>query len=89
MNGQRPERMERMNAPRPDSLKDAQRPQMEMNANFEKMRQAREAFEKELQKIMTEEQFKAYKEDEAKRQNMGPRGGRGRGQGPRQQGDMK
>ncbi|MBP5339881.1 MAG: DUF4890 domain-containing protein [Prevotella sp.] len=90
--GQRPERMERMNAPRPDSMKNAPRPQMEMNGNFEKMREAREAFEKDLQKILTEEQFKAYKEDEAKRQSMGPRGPRGprdRGQGPRQQGDMK
>lgn len=77
--GQRPERRERMAAPRTDSTTvNGQRPEPN---GFERMREARENYDKELQKILTEEQFKAYKADEEKRMNRGPRGGRG----PRQQ----
>lgn len=69
--GQRPGRRERMNTPQPDSAKvSAERPALN---GFERMREAREAYDKELQKIMTEEQYNAYKADEAKRMNRGPR----------------
>ena len=64
-----------------------QMPQMtdEMRARMEEMRkqmtETREAYNKELEKIMTPEQFKKYTEDQQSR-----RGGFGGGQrGPRQQ----
>ena len=61
-----------------------QRPEMteEMKAQMEKMRKEREEatkkYEAELQTIMTEDQFKAYKADQEKRQREGGRrmGGR-------------
>lgn len=87
--GQRPEIKEKKDMVRPDSLKGNMRPHRDMNANFEKMRQSREEYDTELQKIMTEEQFKAYKADEAKRMSRGPRGGRDHNRGPRQEGDMQ
>ena len=40
---------------------------------FEEMRKTMEAYDAELQKIMTEEQFKAYKADREKQMKNGPR----------------
>ena len=48
-----------------------------MKEGREKFRQDMEAYEAELQKIMTEEQYKAYKADREKRMKEGPRGPRG------------
>ena len=79
--GQRAE-MEKKDFSRGDTLKNAPRPQRDMRPNMEKMQQEREAYNKELQKILTEEQYKAYIADEEKRMKEGPRGGRDRG--PRQ-----
>lgn len=48
----------------------------EGRGNFEEMRKNMEAYEAELQKIMTEEQYNAYKADREKRMQEGPRGRR-------------
>ena len=59
-----------------------QRPTREgMEKMREQMKASQEAYDAELQKILTEEQYKAYKADEQKRMHRNPRGGFGqRGQ---------
>ena len=86
--GPRGPRMGRQQGQRPDSMKQRkpkgemkEAPQNgerkpEMRGNFEEMRKNMEAYDAELQKIMTEEQFKAYKADQEKRMKEGPRGRR-------------
>lgn len=90
MGGPRGQRNFRQQGQKPDSAM-RQRPQKgEMNentggrrgarqegrGNFEEMHKNMEAYEAELQTIMTEEQFKAYKTDREKRMKEGPRGRR-------------
>jgi Spy/CpxP family protein refolding chaperone len=76
--GERPSAM----VQRPDSLHQG-RPQMQPN---EEMRKAMEAYDTELQQIMTPEQYKAYKADMEKRhQRGGQRGGQRDGRRPQQQ----
>ncbi|MBQ8463623.1 MAG: DUF4890 domain-containing protein [Prevotella sp.] len=59
-----------------------QRPSREdMEKRREEMKKQMEAYNAELQKIMTEDQYKAYQADAQKRMQQGPRGGR---QGQRQ-----
>lgn len=77
MMGQRPERGQRPQGEgrqgRPERRPD--------NANREQFRERMakimEGYEAQLQTILTEEQFKAYKEDASRRFNRGGRGGRG------------
>lgn len=83
----RPQQRERRQAPA-DTTARQQRPQDRENANDrrEEMRKNMEAYDKELQQIMTEEQYKAYKQDTERRgrQQQGERrnrrGGDNRGQ---------
>lgn len=83
----RPQQRERRQAPA-DSTVRQQKPQDKENANDrrEEMRKNREAYEKELQQIMTEEQYKTYKQDTERRgrqiqgDRRGGRGGDRRGQ---------
>ena len=76
--GQRPPRGDRRGQHRADTL---QAPATgEQPADF---RQVMEAYEAELQQIMTAEQFEQYKADMQQRMQQGRRG-QGRGQGPRQ-----
>ncbi len=61
-----------------------QRPQMteeqrqEMQARFKEMNENMKAYDAELQKIMTPEQYKSYQADMAKMRNRGQRGGQRR-----------
>jgi len=71
---ERPQTGEQPRQPRGD------RPQM----SREDMQKAMEEYNAELQKIMTEEQYKKYQEAQAQRRQMGPRGQRGQGQRPMQ-----
>jgi Spy/CpxP family protein refolding chaperone len=62
----------------------------EQRARMEEMRkqmtETREAYNKELEKIMTPEQFKKYQEDQqSRRGGFGGGGGFGGPRGPRQQ----
>ena len=50
--------------------------------NFEQMQQNQEAYMKELEGIMTPEQFNKYKQDQEQRRNQMRRGGFGGGQRP-------
>lgn len=60
---------------------DRQRPSREeMEQRREEMQKSRDAYNAELQKIMTEEQFKAYQADMQKRMNEGPRSRHGQRQ---------
>ncbi|MDE6688488.1 MAG: DUF4890 domain-containing protein [Prevotella sp.] len=60
---------------------DRQRPSREeMAQHREEMQKSRDAYNAELQKIMTEDQFKAYQADMQKRMNEGPRGRHGQRQ---------
>ena len=75
--GQRPDSVR----PRPQRGEIKDRPERHgdrqgMRGNFEEMRKNMEAYDAELQQIMTEEQFKAYKADQEKRMKEGPRGRR-------------
>ena len=63
-----PEKMEKAELKDKPALKDM-KPGLR-----DEMKKEREAYENELQKIMTEEQFSAYKKDSEKRHH-GPRGG--------------
>ena len=82
--GARPQR-DRRNHQMPDSLQ-RQRPQRPANGNAQpgekraepaEMKAALEEYTTRLKKIMTEEQFKAYQNDQQKRHQRGPRGGFG------------
>lgn len=64
---------------RPDSLMQAEHRMMQPG---EQMRKSMEAYDNELQQILTPEQYKAYKEDQQKRQQ---RAGQGFGRRQRQQ----
>lgn len=68
---------------RPDSMKREQMPPRHegMQGNREEFRKTMEAYDAELQKIMTEEQFKAYQADREK-QFQGRRRGPGNRQRP-------
>lgn len=67
---------------RPDSTRMGARPEMteemraQMEASRKKMEANMKAYDEELQKIMTPEQFKQYQEDAEKRRQAGPRGPR-------------
>ena len=76
--GQRPEGMKKMKGQRPDSIKGGQFAPRNMGAGHEKMRQTMEEYDQELQKILTPDQYKAYKADMEKRMKEGPRGQRQR-----------
>ena len=82
--GQRGERPQGQEGQRQRPQGDA-RPQgqggQRSQADFEEMRKNMEDYNAELQKIMTEEQFKKYTENNSRR---GGQGQRGQGQGPRQ-----
>jgi len=62
--------------PQKEEMKAMPERRMDRRAGFEQMRKNMEAYEAELQKIMTEEQFNAYKADREKRMKEGPRGRR-------------
>ena len=72
-----------------DNNRGGQRPEMteeqrtEMRKQMEEMRKNREAYGAELKKIMTEEQYKKYQEDEQSRFRGGRGGMRGGQRGPR------
>lgn len=83
-NGRRPQQMERRQKgamQEGDTLKaqvQRQRVGREgMEERRKEMTQSREAYAAELQKIMTEEQYKAYQADMQKRMQNGPQGRRG------------
>ena len=83
--GMRPDSM-RQHRMRPEGeVKEGQerpaRPEMRegrpgMRGDREGFRKRMEEYDAEIQKIMTEEQYKAYKEDQEKRMQQGPRGPR-------------
>lgn len=68
MRGERPMNRERMR----NSDQRPARPEGN-RGGFEEMRKTMEAYDAEIQKIMTEEQFKAYKADREKQMKNGPR----------------
>ncbi len=72
-------RMQRPERQGGDSLRRMQRPPRQggerQMPNFEEMRQNMEAYNAELEKVMTPEQFTKYKEDMQQRMQRGPRGG--------------
>lgn len=68
---------------RRDSTQQAQRPSKEeMDQRFQEMRASREAYDKALKEILTDEQYKKYTEDRQRRGPQGRPGGRGHGHGP-------
>ena len=76
--GQRPQ-FNAQRPQRPDSATQGQRPPRgeRPQMNREEMRKNMEAYNTELQKIMTEEQYKKYQDDMQKRMQRGPQGGPG------------
>lgn len=76
--GQRPQ-ANRQRPQRPDGAVQGQRPPRGERPQMdrEEMRKNMEAYNAELQKIMTEEQYKKYQEDVQKRMQRGPQGGPG------------
>ncbi len=86
--GQRPEGMRGDRKMRPDSARNFMRQESEANDGQERKERRRmgegrqdfrkqmEEYDAEIQKIMTEEQFKNYKADREKRMKEGPRGQR-------------
>ena len=77
--GQRPDSIK---GKRPMPPKDGQKPafkggQKPSNKDFGKMDETMKAYEAELQKIMTADQYKSYKADMEKRRKEGPRGHHG------------
>lgn len=80
--GQRPEMGGRRNADGATGatvqVENRERPSREqMEARMKEMRANQEAYEGELKKIMTEEQFAKYQENSKRRMQGGPRGPRG------------
>lgn len=60
---------------RPDSTQQRQRPSKEeMDKRMEEMKKVRDAYDSELKKILTDDQYKQYQTDQ---KNRGPRGPRG------------
>jgi len=80
MRGQRPEPPKDVKGERPEPPKGDKGDRKEMR---EKMENQMKAYEEELQKIMTPEQYKSYKSDMEKRRKEGPRGPRGQN-GPKE-----
>lgn len=84
----RGQRQARPQGRRPEGARDSVRVRPERGGqqpsreDMEKMREEMQAnqaaYDAELQKILTEEQFKAYKADEQNRMQRGPRGGFGK-----------
>lgn len=81
--GHRPNRMGRPdgNHKRPEGQPQAKRdttkaPRMHQGGDRKQFMENMKAYDEELQKIMTEEQYKAYKADMEKRRQQGPRGQR-------------
>ena len=83
--GQRPQAGEQRPQQRPDTLRQGPRPQRgeRPQMNREEMQKQMEAYNTELEKIMTAEQYQKYKEDQQKRMSRGPRDGQRGQQRPR------
>lgn len=79
--GPRPDMNNGGRGPKPekrDSLKRRERPQNApegMQPNREEMQKNMQEYDAKLQKIMTDDQYKAYKADMEKMRQQGPRGG--------------